>query len=110
MSDEKEVPEAESVSGALAVPEPDMDMHTDPEWAPASTIESRFLFVGVASQRAKQLRRGSLPRLQALAPDPETGIRPEPQQKLERIAMEEVGAGLIVHELPGEKPAAKETS
>ena len=59
MSDEKEVPVAESVSRALAVPEPD----TDPEWAPSSTIESRFLFVDVAALRAKQLRRGARARV-----------------------------------------------
>ncbi len=106
MGDENEVLGAKLVSEAVAAPEAD----TDPEWAPTSPIESRFLFVGVAAQRAKQLRRGALPRLRVLAPDPETGICPEPQQKLERIAMEEVEAGLIVHELPGEKPSAKKVS
>ncbi len=42
----------------------------EPERMPA--IESRFLFVDVASRRAKQLRKGALPRLKALRPDPET--------------------------------------
>ena len=45
-------------------------------------ITSRFLFVDVAAQRAKQLRRGALLRL-------ERQRRPQPH-KLERLAMEEV--------------------
>ncbi|MBA2302506.1 MAG: DNA-directed RNA polymerase subunit omega [Acidobacteria bacterium] len=53
-------------------------------------ITSRFLFVDVAAQRAKQLRRGALPRL-------ESGTGPH---KLERIAMEEVRTGLIDYSLP----------
>jgi DNA-directed RNA polymerase subunit K/omega len=59
----------------------------------APLITSRFLFVDVAAQRAKQLRRGALPRLerapQAAAP-----------HKLERVAMEEVRSGLIDYVLP----------
>ena len=62
-------------------------------------ISSRFLFVDVSSRRAKQLRRGALPRLEALRPDPETGQRPEVTSRLERIAMEEVEQGLVVYEL-----------
>ena len=54
-------------------------------------ITSRFLFVDVAAQRAKQLRRGALPRLQRHGSGP---------QKLERIAMEEVRNGLIEYALP----------
>lgn len=54
-------------------------------------ITSRFLFVDVAAQRAKQLRRGALPRLQRTAAGP---------QKLERVAMEEVRGGLIEYALP----------
>ena len=54
-------------------------------------ITSRFLFVDVAAQRAKQLRRGALPRLQRHGPGP---------LKLERVAMEEVRSGLIEYELP----------
>ncbi|MCH7746902.1 MAG: DNA-directed RNA polymerase subunit omega [Acidobacteria bacterium] len=61
-------------------------------------ITSRFLFVEVSSRRAKQLRRGALPRLEALRPDPETGHRPEVTSRLERVAMEEVEQGLIVYE------------
>ncbi len=59
----------------------------------AAPITSRFLFVDVAAQRAKQLRRGALPRLErtpaAAAP-----------RKLERIAMEEVRQGVIQYTLP----------
>ena len=73
-------------------------------------IESRFLFVDVAAKRAKQLRRGALPQLKDLAPDPETGARPAITQKLERIAMKEVAAGLIIYELPTAKTIAEEGS
>jgi DNA-directed RNA polymerase subunit K/omega len=54
-------------------------------------ITSRFLFVDVAAQRAKQLRRGALVRLDRAGHTP---------HKLERIAMEEVRTGLIGYELP----------
>ena len=54
-------------------------------------ITSRFLFVDVAAQRAKQLRRGALPRIERLASGP---------HKLERIAMEEVRSGAIQYTLP----------
>jgi DNA-directed RNA polymerase omega subunit len=57
---------------------------------------SRFLFVDVAAQRAKQLRRGALPRL-----DRHGSHTPH---KLERIAMEEVRNGLIQYELPTGTP------
>jgi DNA-directed RNA polymerase subunit K/omega len=65
---------------------------TDTPSEPAAPITSRFLFVDVAAQRAKQLRRGALPRLDR-----------QPQQgphKLERIAMDEVRNGLIHYTLP----------
>jgi DNA-directed RNA polymerase omega subunit len=57
----------------------------------APPITSRFLFVDVAAQRAKQLRRGARPRLERPATAP---------HKLERVAMEEVRSGLIEYELP----------
>jgi len=69
---------------------------------PAPPIESRFLFVDVAAQRAKQLRRGALPRLPELRPEAEQPPRPERLFKLERVAMEEVGRGLIHYTLPDE--------
>ena len=66
----------------------------------AAEIPSRFLFVDIAAQRAKQLRRGSIPRLSHLQAHPETGLRPDMPPKLERVAMDEVKAGLIEYELP----------
>jgi DNA-directed RNA polymerase subunit K/omega len=61
------------------------------ELQPAPPITSRFLFVDVAAQRAKQLRRGALPRLQRGTQGP---------HKLERVAMEEVRNGVIQYTLP----------
>lgn len=58
---------------------------------PVAPPESRFLFVDVAAMRAKQLRRGALPRL---GPDVPLPLKPE------RIAMEEVRRGLVPYELP----------
>ena len=58
---------------------------------PAAPITSRFLFVDVAAQRAKQLRRGALPRLERSSNTP---------HKLERVAMEEVRHGVIAYTLP----------
>jgi DNA-directed RNA polymerase subunit K/omega len=69
-----------------------LDLPDAPE-APAAPITSRFLFVDVAAQRAKQLRRGALPRL-------ERGVAGMPPHKLERIAMEEVRTGVIHYTLP----------
>jgi DNA-directed RNA polymerase omega subunit len=61
--------------------------------------ESRFLFVEVAAQRAKQLRRGALNRLaQPLAED-EASETPSPAHKPERVAMEEVRRGFIQYGL-----------
>ena len=54
-------------------------------------IESRFLFVDVAAQRANQLRRGARLRL--------PGERPQ-SHKLERAAMEEVKQQLVSYTLP----------
>ena len=59
----------------------------------AAPITSRFLFVDVAAQRAKQLRRGALPRL-------ERGTVTQGHHKLERVAMEEVRTGVIHYTLP----------
>jgi DNA-directed RNA polymerase subunit K/omega len=68
------------------------DPATEPAPAePAPPITSRFLFVDVAAQRAKQLRRGALPRLDRPGAIP---------HKLERVAMEEVRRGVIHYTLP----------
>ena len=77
---------------------------------PPAAIDSRFLYVDVAAQRAKQLRRGAVPRLEELAPNPDTGVRPSPNSKLERIAMREVDFQKIYYEVPEEKSASEETS
>ena len=66
---------------------------TDPTRAAAPPISSRFLFVDVAAQRAKQLRRGALPRLNRDA------LHDVPH-KLERLAMEEVRHGLVEYAVP----------
>jgi DNA-directed RNA polymerase subunit K/omega len=60
----------------------------------APPIESRFLFVDVAAMRAKQLRRGALPRLDE-ADEQEEMPRARPV-KSERVAMEEVRRGLVL--------------
>jgi DNA-directed RNA polymerase subunit K/omega len=69
---------------------------------PVPPIQSRFLFVNVAALRAKQLRRGALPRV-AESANP-VGALPH---KAERTAMQEVREGLVSYELPVQKkPAA----
>jgi len=71
------------------------------EAVPAEAVEppaSRFLFVDVAAMRAKQLRRGALPRL-----GPSEGHH---LLKAERIAMEETRRGLVSYDLPVFKPRA----
>jgi DNA-directed RNA polymerase subunit K/omega len=82
----------------------DLQIPVDPDAPPAPRpkappIESRFLFVDVAAMRAKQLRRGALPRLDR--PSPIAGPR-----KLERVAMEEVRQGAIHYTLPPTPDAA----
>ena len=66
---------------------------------PAPAIDSRFLFVDVAAQRANQLRRGARIRLTA------ADGRHLPH-KLERTAMEEVRQQLVQYTVP-ETPAPK---
>lgn len=61
----------------------------------APPIDSRFMYVDIAAMRAKQLRRGALPRLDG--GDWEVG-RPLPH-KAERIAMEEVKRGLVLYDI-----------
>lgn len=67
---------------------------------PTEPITDRFLFVDVAALRAKQLRRGALPRLSAEADN----ARPDAPIKPERIAMEEVRRGLVPYDVPAPKP------
>ena len=80
------------------------DAATEPEAPPAPRpkappIESRFLFVDVAAMRAKQLRRGALPRLE----DEEVEALRVVPHKAERVAMEEVKRGLVLYETPDTK-------
>lgn len=76
----------------MAQHEHDQNTPADTSTEPAAPITSRFLFVDVAAQRAKQLRRGAVARLDRV---PGTG-----PHKLERVAMEEVRTGLIHYTLP----------
>ncbi len=67
-----------------------------PEPRPAAApIRSRFLFVDVAALRAKQLRRGAVPRLD----------QPIDVKKAERVAMEEVRRGYVLYDLPERRNA-----
>jgi DNA-directed RNA polymerase subunit K/omega len=74
---------------------PDSIQPSDTESAaplePAPLIESRFLFVDVAAQRANQLRRGARLRLASERTQ---------SRKLERAAMEEVKQRLVSYTLP----------
>ena len=74
----------------------------------APPIRSRFLFVDVAALRAKQLRRGAVPRLDRPA-EPREG----PPRKPERVAMDEVRHGLVLYDVhaptPEQEPAAAPT-
>lgn len=70
---------------------PETSAQIVPAAEPPAPITSRFLFVDVAAQRAKQLRRGALPRVERPASAP---------HKLERLAMEEVRQRLIQYSLP----------
>jgi DNA-directed RNA polymerase subunit K/omega len=74
-----------------------------PEREPSAPIRDRFLFVDVAALRAKQLRRGALPRISAEA----EGARTDAPIKPERIAMEEVRRGLVDYSVPAPKTRAE---
>ena len=80
------------------VSEPEDDAPSIPA-EPAPPIESRFLFVDVAAMRAKQLRRGAVPRLE----DEEVEALRVVPHKAERVAMEEVKRGLVLYETPDTK-------
>jgi len=88
------VDELDSSTEPAEVAEPDAPPQPRPK---AEPIYSRFLFVDVAAMRAKQLRRGALPRLDD-DPHSSEAHRPDPQ-KPERIAMEEVRRGLVLYEI-----------
>ena len=84
-----------------------LDPAAEPDAPPAPRpkappIESRFLFVDIAAMRAKQLRRGALPRLDE---DSDGEIHRLHPYKAERVAMEEVKRGLVLYDVPA--PPAK---
>jgi DNA-directed RNA polymerase subunit K/omega len=68
-------------------------------------VTNRFLYVDIAALRAKQLRRGALPRLDGPSEPPTHRDAPH---KPERVAMEEVRRGLVQYDLPPLKPAVAE--
>ncbi len=69
---------------------------------PLTPPQSRFLFVDIAALRAKQLRRGAVPRLEKAAEGEQPRL--DAPHKPERVAMEEVRRGLISFDLPDLKP------
>jgi DNA-directed RNA polymerase omega subunit len=83
--------ENDEVLGSIA--EPETAAAPRPKAPP---IESRFLYVDVAAMRAKQLRRGALPRIN----DDDLGEHGMVPHKAERIAMEEVKRGLVLYDIP----------
>lgn len=87
MSTQTVTPETEEAAAETPLPQ-------------APPIQSRFLFVDVAALRAKQLRRGARPRV------PVPGEGPV---KMERVAMNEVQAGVVDYSLPAAKPVPEET-
>ena len=85
-----------------------LDPASEPEAPPAPRpkappIDSRFLFVDVAAMRAKQLRRGALPRLEEF--DGNAAYTRAIPHKAERVAMEEVRRGLVLYDVPPTKGA-----
>ncbi|HVC21021.1 MAG TPA: DNA-directed RNA polymerase subunit omega [Vicinamibacterales bacterium] len=62
--------------------------------------QNRFLFVDIAALRAKQLRRGAVPRIDLLAVPATVGAHGEAIHKPERVAMEEVRRGLVPYTIP----------
>jgi DNA-directed RNA polymerase subunit K/omega len=93
MNDQPEVTEAVEPAEVVAEAEPAEPLE------PAEPIESRFLFVDVAAQRANQLRRGARIRIG----HEEDRHLPH---KLERVAMEEVRRQLVHYSVP-EPPVAR---
>ena len=110
MVDESEVVEAaEPPEGSQPAETPESVEPPEPR-EPMPPVESRFMFVDIAALRAKQLRRGAVPRVTLAGPDGDADTA-ENSNKLERIAMNEVEEGLIVYDVPeqGDKDAGSET-
>lgn len=81
-----------------------LDPAEEPESPPgprptAPPIVNRFLFVDVAAMRAKQLRRGAVPRLEEDDHAPQRAV----PHKAERVAMEEVRRCLVLYDVPPTK-------
>ena len=96
-----------SINTQIEAPEaPAPPVQADQRFA-VNPMERRFLFVDVAAQRAKQLRKGALNRL-ALAAEAPVPAR-EVGHKPERIAMEEVRRGFVQYELPDGTPLTANT-
>ncbi len=74
--------------------------------SPVEPITSRFLFVDVAAMRAKQLRRGALPRF---GQPEESSTHRQEWHKAERVAMEEVRRGLVQYEVPDPPRSGRES-
>ena len=99
MTDEPEVVEAELPSETSAPAESTESVEPPEPREPMPPVESRFMFVDISALRAKQLRRGALPRVTLAGRDGD-GDAVETAEKLERIAMREVEEGLIVYDIP----------
>ena len=107
MSEQNEAPEEEVAPDAEPTHNaegPSVDRPRMPK------VESRFLFVDIASRRAKQLRRGAIPRLDDLPPAGESDSSSPLEQNIEKIAMSEVDQGLIVYELVDPKSSGEKAS
>ena len=61
-------------------------------------VDSKFRFITVAAQRAKQIQNGAKPRVEVTS------------RKPTRIAVDEVLANAVSWEIPEEAPAKPETS
>ena len=105
MTEENELLDAESASDVEDASESDEAVEAIPEREPMPPIESRFMFVDIASLRAAQLRRGALPRVTMGSVADTDGDPTLGPVKLEHVAIQELKEGLIVYELPEEPKA-----
>ena len=69
-------------------------LHSTPQLILPKDVDSKFRFITVASQRAKQVQNGAKPRVDARS------------RKATRIAMQEVLAGAVSWEVREELPQA----
>lgn len=99
MTDEPAVVQAELPPETSVLGETTESVKPPEPREPMPPVESRFMFVDISALRAKQLRRGALPRVTLAGPDGDADVV-ETSKKLERIAMREVEEGLIVYDIP----------